>query len=105
MKIISCSIDLSKINKAKIKTLDKDGQPYKNGAKYYEISILLNSEPDKYGNHASIVESQTKEEREAKVEKKYLGNGRIVFSNSPSEQKEEVKTPTTGRDNKRSLPI
>ncbi len=95
MKIIACSIDLSKLDKSRIKTHDKDGNPYKNGAKYYEFSVLLSSEPDKFGHHASIVESQTKEEREAKTAKKYIGNGKTVFSNSKEKEspKEEATKP------------
>lgn len=92
MKIISASLDLSKIDKSRIREKDKDGKPYTNGAKYYDIQIFLNSEPDQYGNHASIAENMTKEEREAGRKKVYLGNGKIVFSNSPA-PKEEHKQP------------
>ena len=82
MKIISCSIDLSKIDKSKIAVVDKNGQPYKGGAKYYNFQVFLNSEPDQYGNHAAIAENQSQEQREAGEKKKYIGNGKIVFSNS-----------------------
>jgi len=53
-KLFNGSIDLSKIDKSLIKTLDKDGNPFKNGAKYLNISIWLNDEPDKFGNTLSI---------------------------------------------------
>lgn len=79
MKIISASLDVTKIDKSKLVA-------GKNGAKYCNIQIFLNSEPDKYGNHCSISLNQSKEEREAKEPKVYLGNGKIVFSNSPGEQ-------------------
>ena len=71
-KIISASIDLSKIDKSKIKA-------GKAGQKYYNISIILNDEKDQYGNDISVVEGQTKEEREAKTKKVYLGNGKTIW--------------------------
>ena len=71
-KLISASIDLSKIDKSKIK--EKDGH------KYYDITIALNDEKDKYGNDCAITEGQTKEERLDKVKKVYLGNGKIIWT-------------------------
>ena len=69
-QMITGSIDLNKINKAKAK-------PHGNGALYYPITIFINDEPDQYKNDVSICESQTKEERENKEKKKYIGNGRV----------------------------
>ena len=71
-KIIAASIDLTKIDKTRI-TLGK------NGAKYYNISIILNDEKDTYGNDCAITEGQTKEERSAKMKAKYIGNGKVVY--------------------------
>jgi hypothetical protein len=52
----------------------------KNG-KYASLSITINDEPDKFGNNASITLGQTKEEREAKEPKTYLGNCKLVWTN------------------------
>lgn len=71
-QIISASIDLTKIDKSKVKD-------HKNGSKYYQISIFLNDEKDKYGNNVSIATGQTEEERKSKVKKVYLGNGKTVW--------------------------
>ena len=71
--IISASIDLAKIDRSKIVV-------GKNGAQYYNIQINVNDEADQYGNNASVVTNQTKEEREAKAPKTYLGNGKTVWS-------------------------
>ena len=71
-KIIAASVDLTKIDKTRI-TLGK------NGAKYYNISIILNDEKDTYGNDCAITEGQTKEERAAKTKAKYIGNGKVVY--------------------------
>lgn len=48
------SIDLNKVEKEDIITTDKNGQPFKNGAKYLNVVIWENENPDKYGNHISV---------------------------------------------------
>jgi len=58
----------------------------KTGAKYYNIDIWINDEPDRYGNHASIQQNQTKEERENKKEKVYLGNGKKLYGWNDAER-------------------
>ena len=68
------SIDLSKIDKNKIATKDKNGQPFANGAKYLNVVVWLNDEVDQYGNIASIQENVSKEEREQGVKATYIGN-------------------------------
>jgi len=62
-KMLIGAIDLNKIDKTKIVTTDKNGNPFKNGAKYLNIVLWINDEPDQFGNNASIQVSQTKEER------------------------------------------
>ena len=62
--IIKTSIDLTKIPKDKIIEGKK--------GKYLPITITLNDEVDQFGNNGPVVVAQSKEEREAKVEKVYL---------------------------------
>ena len=71
--IINASINLSKIDKSKIIT-GKKGQ-------YLPVTIVLNDEVDEYGYQGNIVISQSKEERETKVGKVYLGNNKVVWTN------------------------
>ncbi len=71
--LISASIDLSKIDKAKI----TEG---KNGAKYYNILISVNDEKNQFGQDVSISENQSKEDRDGGVKKNYLGNGKTIWS-------------------------
>ena len=73
-KILTGSIDLSKIDKTKIVDRDKNGNLFSNGAKYLNVVVWLNDEADQYGNNASIQISQSKEEREAGVKATYIGN-------------------------------
>ena len=70
--IIKTSINLSEIPKDKIIEGKK--------GKYLPISITVNNEPDQFGNQGPVCVDQTKEEREAKVAKKYLGNCKVVWT-------------------------
>jgi|TARA_R110000803_G_scaffold70117_1_gene132864 hypothetical protein len=71
--IINASIRVDKLPKEKfIKGKD--------GAVYYNLTISLNDET-RYGNNVAIMDSQTKEEREAKAQRNYLGNGKVVWHN------------------------
>lgn len=97
--ILNISIDLNKINKNKIQTHDKNGNPFKNGAKYYNLQIFVNDDIDQYGNNVGVCDTQTKEQREAKEKKVYLGNGKRIWSSAaktgtaytpPKEEKKEV---------------
>ena len=54
----------------------------KDGAVYYNFTIAVQDET-RYGNNVAFMDSQTKEEREAKVAKTYLGNGKVVWMSSP----------------------
>ena len=71
--IISANIDLTKIEKGKIYEGKK--------GKYYPITIVLNDEPGQYGDSGYIQTEQTKEERDAKQPKSYLGNVKVVWTN------------------------
>ena len=71
--IIKASINLNAIPKDKI-FVGKKG-------KYLPITITLNDESDQFGNQGPVVVEQTKEEREAKEPKTYLGNVKVVWTN------------------------
>ena len=44
------------------------------------ITISVNENVDNYGNNVSAWESQTKEQRDAKAPRNYVGNGTVIFS-------------------------
>ena len=71
--IIKTSINLNEIPKDKI-YVGKKG-------KYLPITITINDELDQFGNQGPVVVEQTKEERDAKAPKTYLGNVKVVWSN------------------------
>ena len=70
--IIKTSINLTAIPKDRIIEGKK--------GKYIPITITINNEVDAYGNHGPVVVSQSKEEREAKEQRTYLGNASIAVS-------------------------
>ena len=66
----------------------KDGS-FKN----YTISI--SDETNQWGQNVAMYESQTKEEREAKAPKKYIGNGKVVWTDGKIVKGEDTKPATT----------
>jgi hypothetical protein len=76
--IIATSINLNSIPKDKIIEGKK--------GKYLPITITLNDEVDQFGNQGPVVVQQSKEERDAKVEKIYLGNVKVVWTNGDNVQ-------------------
>ena len=71
--ILKTSINLNNIPKDKIIVGAK--------GKYLPISITINDEIDQFGNNGPVIVEQTKEEREAKEAKVYLGNVKVVWTN------------------------
>ncbi|CAB5224187.1 hypothetical protein UFOVP387_39 [uncultured Caudovirales phage] len=67
----------------------------KDGAVYYNFTVAVNDESNQWGQNVSLTDSQTKEEREAKKPKSYLGNGNVIWTNGTiqlAEKKEGVAT-------------
>lgn len=64
----------------------------KNGKFYVDLILAEKREPDQYGKTHTLYVSQTKEEREAKIDKVYVGNGKSLVrtANSMQQIKNEV---------------
>lgn len=71
--IINLSIRVDKLPKEKF-VMGKDG------AVFYNCTLNINDEANQWGQNVSLTDSQTKEEREAKKAKTYLGNGTVVWT-------------------------
>ena len=70
--LINASINVAKMPKEKfIKGKD--------GSVWYNLTISVGDET-RFGNNVALTDSQTKEEREAKKPKTYLGNGKVVWT-------------------------
>jgi len=80
--LINASIDVTKIDKSKLY----------NG-KYLNLTISINDSTDPYGNFVGLTESQTKEEGDLKTSKRYLGNGKVVYSNGEVKVAEKQEKP------------
>ena len=77
----------------------------KDGAVYYNFTIGVNDDSNQYGQNVSATDSQTKEEREAKKPKSYLGNGTVVWTDGNikvADKKVEATKETVSND---SLPF
>ena len=71
--LINFSLNVAKLPKEKF-IAGKDG------AVYVNLTMSVNDET-RYGNNTGIYVRQTQEEREAKKQKTYLGNGKVVWNN------------------------
>ena len=69
--IINASIDIKALPNHKF-------QAEKDGKVYYNFTIIINDET-RFKNNVWITDNQTQEEREAKVSRKTLGNGSVVW--------------------------
>ena len=79
----------------------------KDGAVYYNLTISIQDET-RFGNNGAITDSQTREEREAKKPKNYLGNGRVVWTDGNvllAEREEEAEAVVVEGENDKDLPF
>ena len=85
--LITASIRVDKLPKEKF-------VKGKDGAVYYNLTISLGDET-RFGNNVALMDSQTKEERDAKKPKNYLGNGKVVWTDGTVTlaEKEDAKIP------------
>ena len=63
---------------------------------YMKLTISISDTTDKFGNNISIYEEQTKEQRDAKTPKSYVGNGSIFWCDgkiSVAEKKAKTDSP------------
>jgi len=86
--LINFSLDVAALPKEKFVSAA-------NGKVYINLTMSVNDET-RYGNNTSIYVSQTQEEREAKKQRSYLGNGKVVWNdqkivNAEKEVQEEVQ--------------
>jgi len=75
--IIGASIDVDKLSAA-IKA-GKGVSLSKSNKRYLALSIMVNDVKDEYNNDCNVSIGQSKEEREAKVNKEFVGNGKIFW--------------------------
>jgi hypothetical protein len=67
--LMGLSIDVTKIDKSKLA----------NG-KYLNLTVSVQDETNQWGQNVSAYHEQSKEEREAKSNRNYLGNGKVFWT-------------------------
>ena len=91
--IINFSINLESIPKELIIKAKK--------GYYINLTAFVNDET-KFGNNASIVLAQDKEDREAEKPKTYIGNGKVVWVSedgvTTAEREQDVATPQVAEE-------
>lgn len=95
--IIRYSLNLDKLDKSKV-VKGKKGT-------YYDLTLSINDEISQFGDNVSVYDTQSKEERQAKANRNYVGNGKVVWTDgsitaapSTSGQQEEVVSATDDID-------
>jgi hypothetical protein len=91
--IVNFSLDLNKIPKSAITK--------KNGAAYLNLTMSVNDD-SRYGNNTSVYIAQSKEERDAKTKRDYIGNGRVIWTDgnivlAEEEEGGSKNEPTTAK--------
>lgn len=84
--LINVSINLDKLDKSKI-IKGKKGN-------YYQVTLSVQDETSQFGDNVSLYDSQSKEEREAKKNRNYVGNGSVIWTDGnivPAERKQEAQ--------------
>lgn len=78
----------------------------KEGAVYVNLTMAVNDET-RYGNNTSVYVAQSKEEREVKKQRQYLGNGKVLWTdnNIVLAEREPQAEPVTTATEKADLPF
>ncbi|MBQ4214970.1 MAG: hypothetical protein II663_01695 [Bacteroidales bacterium] len=92
------NICLSDIDKSKIFTA-------KNGKKYLSVVVTERKEVDQYGNDLVVYVSQSKDERDNKAQKNYIGNGKTYGEKSTTAQQQEAPQPQPQDEETDDLPF
>jgi hypothetical protein len=58
---------------------------------YDKYTMSIGDKQDDYGNNASVFVQQSKEDREAKTHKQYVGNGKVVWTDGKIVKAEYVE--------------
>lgn len=89
---------LSDIDKSKIFTA-------KNGKKYLSVVVTDRKEVDQYGNDLVVYVSQSKDERDNKSPKNYIGNGKTYEPFSRQQENAPQEAPQPQEEETEDLPF
>jgi hypothetical protein len=77
--------------------LNKDKVQF-NEKGWANITISINDDTNQYGQNASAFISQTKEQREAKEAKTYVGNGKVVWTDGAIKVADRIEEGVTSSE-------
>ncbi len=66
----------------------------KNGKTYYGLTLSVNDSADKYGKNVSVYSEQSKEEREKKTPRHFVGQGKVIWGHG------KIDNASSGATNK-----
>jgi len=99
--LISVSINVADLPKEKF-VQGKKGT-------YYNFTISVNDDTNQFGQNVSLFDSQTKEEREAKKSKNYIGNGSVIWTDGQmtvaERQEKKESAPVQAEADSNDLPF
>lgn len=98
--LINFSLNLDKLDKSKV-IKGKKGN-------YYSLTLSVSDETSLYGDNVGVFDSQTKEEREAKTDKNYVGNGKVIWTDGSivtAKRVEEVESAPQAVEEDVDLPF
>lgn len=75
--LVGLKLKVDKINQEKIFKGKKHD--------YYDVTLSINDKTSDFGTNVSLFESQTPEEREAKKERNYIGEGKVFWTDGKVE--------------------
>ena len=90
-QLINATINVEKIDKSRLFKGEK--------GTYLNVVVSELQQPDQYGNTHSVYMQQTKEERDAKEQKIYLGNGKALNFDSGQPQPSQAAPQSNESDN------
>ena len=73
--------------------------------KYKRYTVSISDFTDDYGQNVSMYEEQSKEEREQKVPKKYIGNGKVYWTDGKISVAERQKQSESTQKVDEDLPF
>lgn len=76
-----------------------------NGKKYLSLDIIAKKEKDQYGKDIAVSLSQTKEQREAKADTVWLGNGRTFLFEQVQQPQAQQAAPEVKQETDDDLPF
>ncbi len=79
-QLIGASMTLDNLKKIVSVMEAKAAKGDVNGGKYFNLTISVNDDAPRFRQNVSITAEQTKEAREAKAPKFYVGNGRTFWA-------------------------